>query len=401
MMIWPNGVEVRGCVTAPPGGSSPRCVVAIPLRDEADRLVHCLEALAGQHDATGRRLDPQAFEVVLLFNNCRDGSFELARDLRRSLPLHLSLVAVDLPRPLAHVGWARRIAMDLAAARLEAAGSADGFILTTDADSRPAAGWVSSMIEALDHGIDAVAGSIEPDPLEFDQLPEIARRRLHDEHAYGQLLCRVMTLLDPEPHDPWPRHGFHCGASMGVRLRTYRRLNGLPPEPVSEDQAFFEQVLRADGLVRHCPAARVITSCRTRGRAAGGMATTLASWCGEDGALRPSCGIEPVRAAARRLRLRGLLRRAAKGGDVQASTVAARRLGIAVADLALAWRLPTFGLAIDHLNERHQALRRQEIDAARLPVEIGAARRLVRRLEALSAAAGPRRGGTRPAGWTR
>ena len=402
MMTWPRDVQLRSLEFARREGAGPSCVVAIPMRDEVRRIGRCLDALSRQCDLSGRPLDPRSFEVVLLGNNCRDGSLELARSLGAASPLQLTLVAVELPPRLAHVGWARRLALEVAAERLETAGRADGFLLTTDADSRPTATWIAGITQALGDGIDAVAGSIEPDPDELPHLPLAARCRLHEEQVYGQLLCHVATLLDPQPHDPWPRHGFHCGASMGVRLRTYRALGGLPPEPVAEDRAFFERILRADGLVRHCPAARVITSCRTRGRAAGGMAATLAHWSrGEAGGLASS-SIEPILSAARRARLHGLLRIAVLDKNRGAATeLACRKLEISAAELAVAWQQPTFGLALEYLAARHDALRRRWVDAVRLPTQIAAARRLVRRLQAVTAGRGPGGGGQGRAGTAR
>jgi hypothetical protein len=65
---------------------APGTIVAIPARDEAGSIGPCLSALAHQVGLDGKSLDGAAFGVVLLLNNCRDSTAEIARDLSRRLP---------------------------------------------------------------------------------------------------------------------------------------------------------------------------------------------------------------------------------------------------------------------------------------------------------------------------
>jgi hypothetical protein len=72
---------------------------------------------------------------VLLLNNCTDDSFAAALASARALGLRGVVVDLALPGADAHVGWARRFAMDIAAHRLAASQAPRPAILTTDADS--------------------------------------------------------------------------------------------------------------------------------------------------------------------------------------------------------------------------------------------------------------------------
>src|SRR5271170_1237724 len=113
-----------------------RCVVAIPVRDEEQRLPACLGALAGQRDRRGRPVAPDSFGIVVFANNCRDRSADLARSLGGQFSLPLRVVEASLPPTKAHAGSARRRAMDVAEAWLGEERGRDSVIMTTDADSR-------------------------------------------------------------------------------------------------------------------------------------------------------------------------------------------------------------------------------------------------------------------------
>ena len=59
--------------------SLPGFVVAIPVRDEEERLPACLRALAQQRDRLGRPIPPRLVRVVVFANNCTDQSASVAR----------------------------------------------------------------------------------------------------------------------------------------------------------------------------------------------------------------------------------------------------------------------------------------------------------------------------------
>ena len=89
-----------------------------------------------QRDRQGSPLPAGCFSVLILANNCRDGTALAARSFADVAPFPLQIVECRLPPSEAHAGGARRAAMDRAADLLATGAARDGVILTTDADSR-------------------------------------------------------------------------------------------------------------------------------------------------------------------------------------------------------------------------------------------------------------------------
>jgi hypothetical protein len=141
----------------------PGFVIAIPVKDEEERLPGCLRALAHQIDRSGRVVLPGVVRVALFANNCTDWSASLARKLGASWRLDIRVVEASLPLAAAHAGNARRAAMDFAEAWLMEGGEKDGVILTTDADSQVAPNWITQNLTAFEAGAEAVLGRIDLD----------------------------------------------------------------------------------------------------------------------------------------------------------------------------------------------------------------------------------------------
>lgn len=245
---------------------APALVVAIPVRDEEERIGLCLDALASQED-----VDFGQMAVVLLLNNTTDGTAGQVRALAPHAPYVTWMHSVELAPEQANAGWARRLAMDAALAL----SPDDGLLLTTDADTLVDGGWVASNRREVAAGVDAVAGYVMADPMELMQLDPAVLDRGRLEWHYQQLAAELVARVDREPHDPWPRHNQNCGASAAITVDAYRRIGGLPPKPVGEDRALFEAVRRHDGRVRHSLEVQVVTSARTDGRASGGLADDI------------------------------------------------------------------------------------------------------------------------------
>lgn len=371
-----------------------RAAIAIPARDEAARLPDCLRALARQRGRVAGPRNLADIAVLVLANNCRDDTAAVARALAPTLPFHLVVREAALPAALSHAGGARRAAMDAAAALLGAEVPAEAAaLLSTDADGRAEPGWLAANLAALAAGADAVAGAIAPDPAEAARLPAALRRQEAREACYAALLDEMAALIDPDPHDPWPRHAAHSGASIALTLAAYRRVGGLPAVPVGEDRALFEALVRAEMRVRHCPAARVVVSCRLDGRAAGGMADTLRRRLAEADAAPLDAGLEPALDALLRLRCRRALRRLRAGmprtGDPLRLALA---LGLQPALLADIARLPRFWQAWDALQAAAWPLqRRRLLRAGALGAEIGRATAILRALRSARAVLSPQR----------
>lgn len=237
-----------------------RTVIAVPVKDEAERIGACLAALLGQREV-------QADAIVLVVNNTRDATAAIARGFGGPV----EVIEVEFPPERASAGSARRMAMERAAALAGEGGA----LLTTDADGRVPPDWVAANLFHLRRGVDAVAGRAVLEPGDAAAIPE----RLHAddalECAYAAALDEIAAVMMPQVWDPWPRHTEHSGASIAVTLAAYRLVGGMPAAPISEDRRFFAALLAAGARVRHAPEIKVVVSGRTVGRAEGGMADTI------------------------------------------------------------------------------------------------------------------------------
>jgi hypothetical protein len=360
-------------VLVPPPPTGPGFVVAIPVRDEEERLPACLRALARQRDRLGYAIPPTLVRVVVFANNCSDRSASLARKLGGGLSLDVRVVEAQLPPAVAHAGSARRAVMDLAEAWLVEAGEKDGVILTTDADSQVAPNWIAENLAAFAADAEAVLGRIDLDE-EGARLPEALHRRGELEDTYERLLTELSWLLDPLGHDPWPHHATISGASLGVTREAYCRVGRLPRVPVGEDKALIALLSRHDARIRHCPTAHVITSGRTHGRAPGGVADTLAIRSREPDAFCDDA-LEPFRAALARAAWRGHLRRLHGDGRLALDQDWAAKLGISELAVNHVIQEHTFGAAWDVIEDRSPLFARQLLRPTELPEQISIARR--------------------------
>lgn len=251
-------------------------IVAVPARNEAQRLPNLLRALDRQRPWS----DPASrLSVVLVLNNTTDSSAAIVRQMAGSLTnLVLHVIDTTFAAEAAHVGSARRLAMETASNLI----GADGVILTTDADSVPADDWVLQNLRAIDLGADIVGGRIIGDPQEEALLGAGFQRRAGKYAAYDTLCDELAATLDPISHDPWPRHQDHTGGSIAVRADVYRAVGGMPAAPFREDIGFVSRVLQAGYRLVHPMEVSVTVSARTEGRAPGGMADCVKSWMADE-----------------------------------------------------------------------------------------------------------------------
>lgn len=294
------------------GPVSGPAIVAIPAYNEAAQIERCLAALAMQRDEAGAPVPDGAFEILIFANNCSDATADVARAFAALVPHPVTVVEEQMQPGTQSAGWARKRAMDLAAASLRERGG-NGLILTTDADSCVAPTWFAATMREFGHGVDCVAGYIDANPLELVSLGRtfLGRGRLED--RYLRLVAEIYARCDVRPHDPWPNHRVSSGASLAVTLDAYTAIGGLPPRPVGEDAALTETLDRAGFKVRHSMDVSVSTSCRLDGRAQGGAADTMRlrhavpdAPCDDD--------LEPALKATRRAIYRGWLRKWMEGG---------------------------------------------------------------------------------------
>lgn len=350
-----------------------RAVVAIPVCNEAGRIGACLTSLAAQIGIGVGELG-----VVLFLNNCTDDTANQVAALRPSLPIAVRVIEQDFAG--ANAGWARRSAMESAAAWLEEGAASNGVILTTDADSRVPADWVARNLAAIADGADAVAGRITLDEADAARLPAALHARGALEGAYEALLTELQARIDPLPYDPWPRHWTTSGASLAVRLSAYRQVGGMPPLAVSEDRAFVSSLLSSDARVRHNPDILVVTSGRLDGRAPGGAADTMKLRC-EIPESPCDARLEPLPRALFRFLWQRRLRRLFARGRLDRTPLWAPWLRIGLRDASAIARMPAFGAVLSRVETLSPALASRPLRPQDLPAQIRLARlalRLVR-----------------------
>lgn len=358
--------SLPGAVCPPPeAAAAVRAVVAIPVRNEAERIAACLHAIDTQ---TG--IPPGSLGVVLFLNNCTDATEAIVADLvpRMSVPVRVTHVEYAG----AHAGWARREAMNRAAEWL----GEDGMILSTDADSRVPPDWVARNRAALDRGADAVAGRIQLDPEERALLPPSLHWRGDREDIYSDLLTEAEARIDPDPHDPWPCHRTTIGATLSVSVAAYRAVGGMPAIALGEDGAFVALLL-AQGLhVRHDPAILVTVSGRLVGRAPGGVADTIRARCEKPDSLCDA-RLEPVPRALFRYIWRRRLRRLHAAGRLGTERGWARALRIPPDAIARIVAHPLAGHAVAEAERASPRLVHRPLGPRQLPGQIRLARVLL------------------------
>lgn len=231
--------------------------VCVPVRDERRRLPALLQALANQTEVS-------SFHVCLLFDGPQPVSQELAETIAHGAGFTLvckSILRAEQP----NAGRARRAALALGLAAINFDPGA--LLLTTDADTVPAADWIAASIRALKDA-DLVAGHIRR--AAAYRMPE--RQRL--EH-YLERLYVLERTIDPIDYDPLPSHPSIGGASLGFRAGVYRALGGIDAWANKEDVLFVAAARKAGYRLRRDRSVRVTTSSRLAGRASHGLAEEL------------------------------------------------------------------------------------------------------------------------------
>ena len=341
-------------------------VVAIPARNEADRISGCLLALARQ--------TRQPDGVVLLLNNCTDATEATARGLANRLPYKLHVVCHAFPPDMANAGNARRKAMQCAAGL---AGD-DAVLLTTDADTIVADDWVERTLLAIRAGAEVVCGCVQIDPAEATLIPAHLHADDARERELITLLDATACLLDPDPTDPWPRHTEAAGASLAVTRAAFARVGGIPAIPAGEDRAFVRMLARVDAAIRHDPTVKVTTSGRLDGRAPGGMADTIRRRIRQQDEFTDDV-LEPAVNAYRRIDFRRRVRLAWQRRPL--GRLAPRELSadLGISDASLQMMLDTrwFGAAWADVEAKSPYLLRRRVRFTDLPREIAYARQLL------------------------
>ena len=270
-------------------------IVCVPARNEAARLPDLIRALQYQ---TWIRAQKRPLRVVVVLNNCTDESRTVIEQVVGNVPqIYLHLVDVNFLPEQAHVGSARRWAMNTGASLVPD----NSLLLSTDADAVPREDWVDANLRAIASGAHLVGGHIVGNREEEALLGPGFLRRATRHLYYTKLIDRLISLVDPSPEDPWPRHTDHTGASLAVRSDVYAAVGGMPALPFREDVAFVQNVCLAGYRLRHPLDVEVSVSARLDGRAPGGMSDCLKSWVADEVNGEPHL-VEDPRAIVSRLR---------------------------------------------------------------------------------------------------
>ena len=336
--------------------------VAIPARDEAERIDLCLTALNEQS------LLPD--HAVLLVNNSSDATEAIARDMAPRLRFPLEVISRDLPPEQANAGYARRLAMEAVAAQAEPG----SMLMTTDADATVPPDWVARNLRGLHKGVDIVCGRAIIDPLDAALIPS----HLHEDDAREchliALLDELAWVLDPELHDPPLRHIEASGASLAVSLEAFRRVGGIPAIRSGEDRAFVRALWMIDAKVRHDPTIKVMVSGRIVGRAEGGMADAIRRRMVQQDEFTDE-QVEPAIRAFHRYDLRQRARLAWHGSP---DSALAGDLALSRNSLMDSLSHQYFGTAWAALEASSLVLKRERVRFIDLPAEIAAAEALLR-----------------------
>lgn len=254
-----------------------RPVAVVPARNEAARLPAALAAL--------RR---EGLRAIVVANGCTDGTAVAAR-------AHGAEV-IETPALPGGAGAGRGIGLEAALRRDPA------WIATTDADAVLAPGTGDVLRRALLRA-DAAFGRVVPDLEEVARLPTPVRRHGLLEDRRDALRALIGGDLAACPWNPLPCHGQSPGALIAWRPAAYRATGGMPPAPREEDRRMAAALARARLRVARPWEAVVVASCRTRGRAPGGMAATIAARAradltAETAALASECAALEHRLAA-------------------------------------------------------------------------------------------------------
>ncbi|MHC5936225.1 glycosyltransferase family A protein [Nostoc sp.] len=348
-------------VQIPPSAHCEVCVI-VPVRNEAQTLAATLTALIHQVDLEGQLLDPRRYEIILFANNCSDDSAAIARSFAQQHPdIALHIVEKTLPPAQAYIGRVRQILMDEAYRRLSSLGRTRGVIASTDGDSQVSPTWIAANLYEINCGADAVGGRILVERAGRANLDPYARACYLREVGYRYLITELETYLDPDPHDSFPRHYQHYGASLAVTAEMYALAGGLPAVRTPEDVAFYRALQRVNARFRHSSLVRVVTSARQIGRTNVGLANQLSEWI-EMGRRQQSFVVEPAGAietrfvARRQLRVMWWCVLNGYQPDYKSVASLAEMLGVSAQWLLQKLTQPyTFGQLFEQVEERQQS----------------------------------------------
>lgn len=255
-------VETIGMTGEPGAFSASAFVACIPACNEAGWIDRCLAALDAE-------LGP-GDGIVLLANDCTDGTVTIARESTVAWTRPFALVECRWRPGMGSAPLARRLALDIGHAL-----ATDAVLLSIDGDTVVLPGLRAAYAAEFEQGFDLVCGRIGFLPEEAANLPPAGPESEAIIRAYREMSREIAALIRPDSDNPWPNHGNIGGANFAMLGAAYGLAGPLPTPPSGEDRALRRR-FEAHGLrIRYSDAARVETSCRLEGRASGGLSEEL------------------------------------------------------------------------------------------------------------------------------
>lgn len=278
-----RAAEVLAGLFPPPMGERTRMSVVLPVYNEARELPAVLDSLYAQRGPDGP-LDKSLYEVVLVDNNCTDGTVRAAR---RFASAHPDLAVHVVPEPEQGVACARRTGMGFASARSAGRIPRDRrerfYLVSADADCRVDARWLWELFTAMEAGKAAIG------VCDYYYAPEhFAERPRLWEIIQRTLRCRAVTFA--------LFGGFPDGKGFAVDRDAYEAVGGIElcyqlrdgrfVNHLSDDWDFGIKVRANGGGIVYAPASRVRINPRRVDHAIGEVITGRAYGTGGIIAMR-------------------------------------------------------------------------------------------------------------------
>ncbi|MGB4848336.1 MAG: glycosyltransferase [Saprospiraceae bacterium] len=233
-------------------------IVCIPACAEPD-IISTLDSLFHSHSTDIRA------EIIVLFNknsfmsdaeiiqhqisweHCEKWISQHVKEGLRFLPIYLN----ELPDPKGGVGWARKMAMDEAARRLES----DGIIVCLDADCTVAENYLNAIVqhfhEFKTHDAVSIFYEHKVDHLDNTHRDAIVLYELHLRYLINAQQC----CGHPFAHST-------IGSAMAVRRKSYLDQGGMNTRRAGEDFYFLQKFIEigTHGEIRNTtvyPSARI------------------------------------------------------------------------------------------------------------------------------------------------
>lgn len=224
-----------------------RIGICVPARNEADRIVACVHALAR---AAAEVRCPVT--VVVVADGCTDDTAGRARCAALATGLTVRVLQLEARS----VGATRAAGLS---GLIEELGVVGTWLATTDADSTVPIDWLAGQLGHRRTGAELVVGTVTV--TDWSAHPAQLRNYLleaYSRHAAG-------------------RHGHVHGANLGFGASAYQRLGGFAPVAAHEDVLLVQAAHRHGMSICWAEDIPVTTSARLVGRTPAGFAHYLSA----------------------------------------------------------------------------------------------------------------------------